>query len=297
MTRSSGYTQKAQYEPLERRILRWESIAYLVIFSSIVLLLTSSIAALTFMSVWSVGMVLWISSRPPSRGTGTIKALRYIFPLSAIVFLFNVLLYPPTGSTLLALDLSPLPPLYITSSAIIFALKNALKLSSIMVLFWLFTFTPDSDALFFTLRRHSSALPLMVLSSFYLIPRVKEDAKNILEVQRVRGVVKDSGFLQTFRSRASLVIPLLRDSFIRSDILAESLETRGLFRLKVPPSTKIGSPRGTLYFAIAGSVIVLILPKVLALLVSPHLPSMAFGLLQGAVYILYTLYFLKGVVG
>lgn len=296
MTRSSGHTQKIPYEPLQKRMMRWESIALLTLFSSAVILMTSSSLALTIMTLWSAGAVLWISSKPSNGGTGTPVALRYTLSLTAVVFLFNAILYPPSGRTLFTFDHPPFPPVYITCGSLLAAFKNALKLFSITMMFWLFTFTPDSDALFFALRKHSSTIPLMVLSSFYLIPRVRDDAESILEVQRIRGVVKDRGFLRALKSRASLVIPLLRDSFLRCDVLAESLESRGLFKLGLPRGEGGHPSRRMLLFAIAGSVSIILLPYALSSLtgfgISPAVPPV----LQGLAYILFTLYFLRGVV-
>ncbi|MCD6383812.1 MAG: hypothetical protein J7L88_05065 [Thermoplasmata archaeon] len=249
-------------------------------FAVVLILFTWNITALLFMCIAS----LFLAVKTSRKGGGG-GLLLYFIPLPIMVFVFGLLLYPSTSEPIITFQVGDYMTVRIGPDSIHYSLSNMFKLLAITLLIWGITFNPNGDVLFFVLKRVSRRLPIMLLSSLYLLPRVSSDAENIIEAQKVRGVLREGSFIHTVKSRGWLIMPLLRDSFLRSEALADSITARGLFDLNPPPLPLSRSPIGLLLGAVAGFLMVLIIPVILGVML--YAPTFILGAVKGVLFLLY----------
>jgi len=152
--------------------------------------------------------------------------------LCAWVGLFTIVinaLVSREGATLIwrGPRLAVLGRLDITLEAIAYGAGMALRLSSVILAFSLLSIFVDADRVLGMLKGSGMKSALLTAITLKLLPVAVGDAKEILDAQRSRGMVKDSGGkLEIIRSRLPTLGRLLQVALDRAVGLAEAMESR-----------------------------------------------------------------------
>jgi energy-coupling factor transporter transmembrane protein EcfT len=156
---------------------------------------------------------------------------KYSFFTVFMVFLFNMLLYTtkPEDVSIYSLQVCSVFgynfSIVITEGAIVNSFTQALRLLSVMSIFFLFMLTQDPDAFYSRGKRFRSIrLIFMLTLRFYSV--LSRDVHEITNAMRARGIELDGSFFERIRNRSNVLLPLLQSSLERSVAVAEAMESR-----------------------------------------------------------------------
>lgn len=133
------------------------------------------------------------------------------------------------GSTILwrGPHIPVLGTLEISAEAVLFGLASGLRLTSVIWAFALATLTVNPDELLGSLRGRGSRSALVTALSLRLVPATARDTRELIDAQRARGLVPDSGSrLERVVDRAPLMKRILLTSLDRGIGIAEAMESR-----------------------------------------------------------------------
>lgn len=202
-----------------------------------ILLAAAGTAALLMDRLWAIALLtlvlLAVCLRAPSD-----RRRVYLFGAVSTglgVFLLSPLLWSsPDGTVLWEGPTIPvLGPLDVTTTELVEAALNGLRLMALGLAFTAYALLLDHDRLVAAAgaARRSA---LMVALATRLVPSLERDAMGLAESVRGRGVA-----LNGARGYATLLSPLVAGSLERASNLAEAMETRGFGR---PGATRAPRP-------------------------------------------------------
>jgi len=117
--------------------------------------------------------------------------------------------------------------LFVTAEAIAYGAGMGLRLAAMIWVFALITLTVDPDNVLGLLRGRGAKSALVSALTMRMVPTMMSDAGDLLDAQRARGIVADSGGRWTaLKSRIPLVKRILKTSLDRGVSLAEAMESR-----------------------------------------------------------------------
>jgi energy-coupling factor transport system permease protein len=117
--------------------------------------------------------------------------------------------------------------LYITAEALAYGAGMGLRLSAMIWVFALMTLTVDPDSVLGLLKGRGSKSALVSALTMRMVPTMMNDAGELLDAQRARGLALDGGSRwSVFMSRLPLVKRILSTSLDRGIGLAEAMESR-----------------------------------------------------------------------
>lgn len=118
--------------------------------------------------------------------------------------------------------------LKITLEALVYGAGMALRLSAMIWAFALLSLIMDPDRALGLLKGRGSSSALVSALTMKMVPTAMQDASEILDAQRARGVARDSGSrTAVLRSRIPVLKRLVVTSLDRGINLAEAMEARG----------------------------------------------------------------------
>jgi len=117
--------------------------------------------------------------------------------------------------------------LFITAQAIAYGAAMGLRLAAMIWVFALVTLTVDPDNVLGLLRGRGASSALVSALTMRMVPTMMNDASELLDAQRSRGIVRDEGSKwAAFKSRLPMVKRILSTSLDRGINLAEAMESR-----------------------------------------------------------------------
>lgn len=117
--------------------------------------------------------------------------------------------------------------LFVTAEAVAYGAGMGLRLSAMIWVFALITLTVDPDNVLGLLRGRGAKSALVSALTMRMVPTMMSDAGDLLDAQRSRGIVSDSGGrMAVLKSRLPLVKRILKTSLDRGVSLAEAMEAR-----------------------------------------------------------------------
>ncbi|MFH1149809.1 MAG: energy-coupling factor transporter transmembrane component T [Actinomycetota bacterium] len=198
----------------------------LLLACSLLLLCLLSNNPLSQLSAIAASAILALSS-------GVLREWASWWKLCLVVFVMALVINPlvaRAGATVIwqGPSLPVLGRLQITAEALAFGAVMGLRLAAVIWVFALVTVLVDPDSVLGLLRGHGSRSALASALSMRMVPITFRDASDLLDAQRARGLVRDSGGrLTRLRSRLPLVRRMLATSLDRGIGLAEAMESRG----------------------------------------------------------------------
>jgi energy-coupling factor transporter transmembrane protein EcfT len=191
-------------------------------------LASAGVAALLAERIWAVALLavvlLAVCLRAPAERRGV-----YLFgalsSAAGVLVVSPFLWSAPDGTLLWEGPIVPvLGPLDVTSTEIVEAALNALRLAALALAFAAYALLLDHDRLVAAAgRARRSALAVALATR--LVPSLERDAAGLAESVRGRGVA-----VEGVRGYARLLSPLVAGSLERATNLAEAMEARGYGR-------------------------------------------------------------------
>lgn len=167
-----------------------------------------------------------------SLASGTFRQWASWWKICAFVGLMAVIINPlvsRAGATIIwrGPHLPVIGRLDITLEAVIYGVGMGLRLSALILTFALFSIIVDPDRILGMLKGRGSSSALLSALTMKMVPTAMGDAGAILDAQRSRGIVKDSGGrLNIIKSRAPVLGKLVSTGLERATGLAEAMESR-----------------------------------------------------------------------
>lgn len=197
---------------------------------------TIMVFSLAFLSLSSENLFLQVAVIAAcfliSVASGTFREWASWWKICAAVGLMAVIINPlvsRAGATVIWMGphLPVIGRLDITLEAIVYGVGMGLRLSALILAFALFSLLVDPDKILGLIRGRGSRSALLSALTMKMVPTAMRDAGAILDAQRARGVVKDSGGrLNMLKSRAVVLGKLVSTGLERAIGLAEAMESR-----------------------------------------------------------------------
>ena len=117
----------------------------------------------------------------------------------------------------------------ITMESLLFAFRNAMRVSVMVSSFTLFLLTTHPSELMTDLTRRGlpGQFAYVVISALQIIPQMQAKAQTIISAQRSRGLDTQSSFFRRIRGIIPLVGPLVFGSLVEVEERAIAIEARG----------------------------------------------------------------------
>ncbi|MBU1943571.1 MAG: energy-coupling factor transporter transmembrane protein EcfT [Actinobacteria bacterium] len=198
----------------------------LLLACSLLLLCLLSSNPLSQLSAIAASAILALSS-------GVLREWASWWKLCLVVFIMALVINPlvaRAGATVIwqGPSLPVLGRLQVTAEAVAFGAVMGLRLAAVIWVFALVTVLVDPDSVLGLLKGHGSRSALASALSMRMVPTTFRDASDLLDAQRARGLVRDSGGrLTKLKSRLPLVRRMLATSLDRGIGMAEAMESRG----------------------------------------------------------------------
>jgi energy-coupling factor transport system permease protein len=126
----------------------------------------------------------------------------------------------------------------ITVESLMFAFRNAMRISVMVSSFVLFLLTTHPSELMADLSRRGlpPQFAYVIISTLQILPQIQAKAQTIIAAQRSRGLDTQSSFLRRIRSLGPLVGPLVFGSLVEVEERAIAIEARGFTSTRVKTS-------------------------------------------------------------
>jgi len=149
---------------------------------------------------------------------------RLILPAASFLFFMQAFFQPIEGSVIFKIWF-----LDITRESLLFAFRNAVRISVMVSSFTLFLLTTHPSELMSDLTRRGlpGQFAYVIISTLQILPQMQAKAQTIIAAQRSRGLDTQSTFLRRAGSLVPLVGPLVFGSLVEVEERAIAIEARG----------------------------------------------------------------------
>jgi energy-coupling factor transport system permease protein len=150
--------------------------------------------------------------------------IHLILPAALFLFLMQAFFQPMEGEVIFEFWF-----LDITVESLMFAFRNAMRISVMVSSFVLFLLTTHPSELMSDLSRRGLApqFAYVIISTLQILPQMQAKAQTIIAAQRSRGLDTQSNFIRRLRSLGPLVGPLVFGSLVEVEERAIAIEARG----------------------------------------------------------------------
>ena len=150
--------------------------------------------------------------------------LQLILPAVTFLFLMQAFFHPIGENVIFQFWF-----LDITLESLLFALRNAMRITMMVASFTLFLLTTHPSELMSDLTRRGlpPQFAYVIISTLQILPQMQAKALTIIAAQRSRGLDTQSSFLKRAGSLGPLVGPLVFGSLVEVEERAIAIEARG----------------------------------------------------------------------
>lgn len=159
--------------------------------------------------------------------------LNLILPAALFLFLMQAFFQPIEGQVIFEIWF-----LDITVESLLFAFRNAMRISVMVSSFVLFLLTTHPSELMSDLSRRGlpPQFAYVIISTLQILPQMQAKAQTIIAAQRSRGLDTESNFFRRIGSLGPLVGPLVFGSLVEVEERAIAIEARGFTSTRVKTS-------------------------------------------------------------
>jgi energy-coupling factor transport system permease protein len=208
------------------RLHPYTKIAFIVVVS-IMCLISTDLAFLTLMV-----LAMLVFAAYSRLLTESLQQLKLILVMS-IIFILITIITIPNGATLGYL-IPPAVPLVgglvpITEGGLTIGLVLTLRFMVLIFAFQLFLISTQPRDLVHAMEKTGMPIDyiLMFIIALRFIPTLQIEGQRIHEAQLARGYNPGTGFIGKIRSVAPIVIPLVSNALLRSNVLGLTIDMRG----------------------------------------------------------------------
>ena len=226
------------HERLSFHIKRDSAIHRLNPLTKLILVLTLILIAFTFPWYWTPH-ILAIIFIPLLSLIGKVSkeyfttALRLILPAATFLFVMQAIFQPIGEEVIFQFYF-----LDITRESLLFAFRNAMRITVMVSAFTLFLLTTHPSELMSDLTRRGlpGQFAYVMISTLQILPQMQAKAQTIISAQRSRGLDTESTFFKRAGSVLPLVGPLVFGSLVEVEERAIAIEARGFTSKKTKTS-------------------------------------------------------------
>jgi len=150
--------------------------------------------------------------------------LRLILPAASFLFFMQAFFQPIGDEVVFKIWF-----LDITQESLLFAFRNAMRITVMVSSFTMFLLTTHPSELMSDLTRRGlpPQFAYVIISTLQILPQMQAKAQTIISAQRSRGLDTQSNFLRRAGSLGPLVGPLVFGSLVEVEERAIAIEARG----------------------------------------------------------------------